>query len=65
MTQELGAGFAQADVAQAQASVAAVITELGRVDEIADFVVFLLSGRSGVVTGSVIDWDQNVLGGMD
>jgi hypothetical protein len=20
---------------------------------------------SGVVTGSVIDWDQNVLGGMD
>ena len=21
--------------------------------------------RSGVVTGSVIDWDQNVLGGMD
>jgi hypothetical protein len=36
-----------------------------RVGEIADFVVFLLSGRSGVVTGSVIDWDQNVLGGMD
>jgi NAD(P)-dependent dehydrogenase (short-subunit alcohol dehydrogenase family) len=38
---------------------------LGQVDEIADFVVFLLSPRSGVVTGSVIDWDQNVLGGMD
>jgi len=38
---------------------------LGQVDEIADFVVFLLSERSGVVTGSVIDWDQNVLGGMD
>ena len=37
----------------------------GRPDEIADFVVFLLSDRSGVVTGSVIDWDQNVLGGMD
>lgn len=34
-------------------------------DEIADFVVFLLSDRSGVVTGSLIDWDQNVLGGMD
>ena len=30
-----------------------------------EFVVFLLSERSGVVTGSVIDWDQNVLGGMD
>jgi NAD(P)-dependent dehydrogenase (short-subunit alcohol dehydrogenase family) len=39
--------------------------KLGQVDEIADFVVFLLSARSGVVTGSVIDWDQNVLGGLD
>jgi NAD(P)-dependent dehydrogenase (short-subunit alcohol dehydrogenase family) len=38
---------------------------LGRADEIADFVVLLLSDRSGVVTGSVIDWDQNVLGGLD
>jgi NAD(P)-dependent dehydrogenase (short-subunit alcohol dehydrogenase family) len=38
---------------------------LGQVDEIADFIVFLLSDRSGVVTGSVIDWDQNVLGGSD
>jgi len=39
--------------------------KLGQVDEIADFVVFLLSDRSGVVTGSVIDWDQYVLGGRD
>ncbi|MGI5459902.1 SDR family oxidoreductase [Streptomyces sp. CA-249302] len=39
--------------------------KLGQPDEIADFVVFLLSERSGVVTGSVIDWDQNVLGGLD
>jgi NAD(P)-dependent dehydrogenase (short-subunit alcohol dehydrogenase family) len=39
--------------------------KLGQVDEIADFVVFLLSDRSGVVTGSVIDWDQNVSGGSD
>jgi NAD(P)-dependent dehydrogenase (short-subunit alcohol dehydrogenase family) len=39
--------------------------KLGQVDEIADFVVFLLSERSGVVTGSVIDWDQNVLGGLE
>lgn len=36
--------------------------KLGQVDEIADFVVFLLSSRSGVVTGSVIDWDQTVPG---
>ncbi|WP_188545592.1 SDR family oxidoreductase [Rhodococcoides trifolii] len=39
--------------------------KLGQVDEIADFVVFLLSSRSGVVTGSVIDWDQTVIGGQD
>jgi NAD(P)-dependent dehydrogenase (short-subunit alcohol dehydrogenase family) len=39
--------------------------KLGQVDEIADFVVFLLCDRSGVVTGSVLDWDQNVLGGLD
>lgn len=39
--------------------------KLGQVDEIAEFVVFLLSTRSGVVTGSVIDWDQNVIGGSD
>jgi NAD(P)-dependent dehydrogenase (short-subunit alcohol dehydrogenase family) len=39
--------------------------KLGQPDEIADFVVFLLSDRSGVVTGSVIDWDQNVPGAYD
>jgi NAD(P)-dependent dehydrogenase (short-subunit alcohol dehydrogenase family) len=33
--------------------------------EIADFVAFLLSDRSGVVTGSVIDWDQTVIGAME
>jgi NAD(P)-dependent dehydrogenase (short-subunit alcohol dehydrogenase family) len=38
---------------------------LGQVDEIADFVVFLLSPRSGVVTGSVIYWDQHVPGGSN
>lgn len=36
--------------------------KLGQVHEIADVVVFLLPERSGVVTGSVIDWDQNVIG---
>jgi NAD(P)-dependent dehydrogenase (short-subunit alcohol dehydrogenase family) len=39
--------------------------KLGQVDEIADFVVFLLSARSGVVTGSVIDWDQIVPGASE
>src|SRR3954451_21743835 len=39
--------------------------KLGQVDEIADFVVFLLSRRSGVVTGSIVDWDQVVNGPYD
>lgn len=38
---------------------------LGQVDETADTVVFLLSNRSGVVTGSVIDRDQNIQGCFD
>lgn len=38
---------------------------LGDPGEIADAVVFLLSERSGVVTGSIIDWDQNVIGALD
>jgi NAD(P)-dependent dehydrogenase (short-subunit alcohol dehydrogenase family) len=48
-----------------KAAAALPMGKLGQVDEIADFVVFLLSERSGVVTGSVIDWDQNVLGGLE
>ncbi|MFF7474785.1 oxidoreductase [Streptomyces sp. NPDC008092] len=48
-----------------RAAAAQPMGRLGQVDEIADFVVFLLSDRSGVVTGSVIDWDQTVFGGMD
>ena len=39
--------------------------KLGQPDEIADMVIFLLSDLSGVVTGSVIDWDQIVMGGLD
>jgi NAD(P)-dependent dehydrogenase (short-subunit alcohol dehydrogenase family) len=38
---------------------------LGQVDATADLVVFLLSDRSGVVTGSAIDWDQHVRGASD
>ena len=38
---------------------------LGRPEDAAALVVLLLSDRSGVVTGSVIDWDQQVLGGSD
>lgn len=39
--------------------------KLGQVDEVADLAVLLLSDRSGVVTGSVIDWDQQVPGAYD
>jgi NAD(P)-dependent dehydrogenase (short-subunit alcohol dehydrogenase family) len=38
---------------------------LGDPDEIADMIVYLLSDGSGVVTGSVLDWDQTVMGGED
>jgi NAD(P)-dependent dehydrogenase (short-subunit alcohol dehydrogenase family) len=47
------------------ASASQPMGKLGQVDEIADFVVFLLSERSGVVTGSVIDWDQVVPGAYE
>jgi NAD(P)-dependent dehydrogenase (short-subunit alcohol dehydrogenase family) len=50
---------------QEKAGASLPMGKLGQVGEIADFVVFLLSDRSGVVTGSVIDWDQHVVGGMD
>lgn len=49
----------------AKAAAGLPMGKLGQVDEIADFVVFLLSSRSGVVTGSVIDWDQTVPGAHD
>jgi NAD(P)-dependent dehydrogenase (short-subunit alcohol dehydrogenase family) len=50
---------------RAKAAASVPMGKLGQVDEIADFVVFLLSDRSGVVTGSIIDWDQAVVGGSD
>ena len=50
---------------RAKAAASIPMGKLGQVDEIADFVVFLLSDRSGVVTGSIIDWDQAVVGGSD
>jgi NAD(P)-dependent dehydrogenase (short-subunit alcohol dehydrogenase family) len=38
---------------------------LARPDDVAELAVLLLSDRSGVVTGSVIDWDQHVVGAYD
>jgi NAD(P)-dependent dehydrogenase (short-subunit alcohol dehydrogenase family) len=66
-TQGVGAGIARAAVREgASVVVTGRRPEVGaRLAEVADFVVFLLSDRSGVVTGSVIDWDQQVFGGTD
>ena len=50
---------------QARAGAELPMGRLGDPAEIADLVVFLLSDRSGVVTGSVIDWDQAVPGAYD
>jgi NAD(P)-dependent dehydrogenase (short-subunit alcohol dehydrogenase family) len=50
---------------QAEAARELPMGKLGQPDEIAAMVVFLLSDRSGVVTGSVIDWDQIVVGAYD
>lgn len=49
----------------AKASAEQPMGKLGQPDEIANAVVFLLSERSGVVTGSIIDWDQNVPGAYE
>ncbi len=38
---------------------------LAQPEDAAALVVLLLSDRSGVVTGSVIDWDQHVVGASD
>jgi NAD(P)-dependent dehydrogenase (short-subunit alcohol dehydrogenase family) len=58
--------FHQADADWATAAAKKVpMGKLGQPDEIAEIVVLLLSPRSGVVTGSVIDWDQIVIGGHD
>ena len=48
----------------AEADAAAPMGRINRPDDLAEMVVFLLSERSGVVTGSVIDWDQTVQGGQ-
>ena len=58
--------FHQADEGWATAAAKKLpMGKLGQPDEIAEIVVLLLSPRSGVVTGSVIDWDQIVIGGHD
>ena len=45
-----------------QAAAGLPMGRLGQPEDAAALVVLLLSDRSGVVTGSVIDWDQHVVG---
>jgi NAD(P)-dependent dehydrogenase (short-subunit alcohol dehydrogenase family) len=49
----------------AEAAASQPMGRLGQVDDMAALAVLLLSDRSGVVTGSVIDWDQHVVGASD
>ncbi len=46
----------------ADAAAALPFGKLGDPNEIADAVCFLLSDHAGIVTGSVMDWDQMVVG---
>ena len=48
-----------------EAAKALPMGRLGQVDDVARLAVLLLSPDSGVVTGSVIDWDQHVPGAHD
>ena len=48
-----------------QAGASVPFGRIGDPDEIADMVAFLLSDGSGIVTGSLIDWDQIVMGAYD
>lgn len=49
----------------AEAGASQPMGRLGQVADMAALAVLLLSDRSGVVTGSVIDWDQHVVGASD
>jgi NAD(P)-dependent dehydrogenase (short-subunit alcohol dehydrogenase family) len=46
----------------AQAEAASPMGQLVKPDQLADLVCYLLSPQSGVITGSLIDYDQNVVG---
>ena len=50
-------------LARADASVP--MGQINRPERLAEFAIFLLSERAGVVTGSVVDWDQQVVGGQE
>jgi NAD(P)-dependent dehydrogenase (short-subunit alcohol dehydrogenase family) len=49
----------------AKAEAAAPMGQLVKPDQLADLVCYLLSPHSGVITGSLIDYDQNVVGTSD
>jgi NAD(P)-dependent dehydrogenase (short-subunit alcohol dehydrogenase family) len=49
----------------AQAEAASPMGQLVKPDQLADLVCYLTSPQSGVITGSLIDYDQNVVGTSD
>jgi NAD(P)-dependent dehydrogenase (short-subunit alcohol dehydrogenase family) len=49
----------------AQAEAASPMGQLVKPDQLADLVCYLLSPQSGVITGSLVDYDQNVVGTSD
>jgi NAD(P)-dependent dehydrogenase (short-subunit alcohol dehydrogenase family) len=49
----------------AKAEASAPMGQLVKPDQLADLVCYLLSPHSGVITGSLIDYDQNVVGTSD
>jgi NAD(P)-dependent dehydrogenase (short-subunit alcohol dehydrogenase family) len=49
----------------AQAEAASPMGQLVKPDQLADLVCYLLSPQSGVITGSLVDYDQNVVGASE
>jgi NAD(P)-dependent dehydrogenase (short-subunit alcohol dehydrogenase family) len=49
----------------ARAEAASPMGQLVKPDQLADLICYLLSPHSGVVTGSLVDYDQNVVGTSD
>jgi NAD(P)-dependent dehydrogenase (short-subunit alcohol dehydrogenase family) len=64
-TQGLGEAIARRLVDEAWLQRAEQAQPFGRLikpAEVAEFAAFLLSPRGGLMTGSIIDFDQNVIG---
>ena len=61
-TRRSGAGTARGDDWLAKAEAAQPFGQLVKPDEVAGLAAYLLAPEAGVMTGAVIDYDQNVAG---